>query len=328
MDVFYCCDDKFCGYMGISITSLFENNKDLSEINVYVGGQDISDDNKVKLDKTAGKYGRNIFILDTDKIERFLSENAIDYHESKAPYYRLFIDELLPESVSRVLYIDSDSVVVGSLSGLDSFVFEPDKVCAMKKDAVLPEYKVSIGLGENDVYYHSGVMLFDLDKWRRIKCSDLLINEIKEGRADYRLPDQDLLSRALNKNIQALDLKYNLLSHIFYFGIDVYRAIGEATDDNYYTVGQMQDAIEDPVILHCVRGIFGTPWEKGNTNPFKDEWTEYKEMSLWNDINETPSRTGGFTAVSRVLFKILPKKMFVSLYKNYSKRKHSEFVKS
>jgi lipopolysaccharide biosynthesis glycosyltransferase len=329
MNIFYCCDDKFCAYTGISITSLFENNKDLNEINVYIAGEGLSDENKAKLKKTAENYGRSIILLDAGKIDKFMAENdVINYNMSKAPYYRVFIDELLPESVSRVLYIDSDTVVVGSLSGLESFSFEPDKVCAMKRDPVFAEHKTSIGLNENDIYYHSGVILFDLENWRKHKCSDLLIKEIAEGRAKYRLPDQDLLSRAINKNIQALDLKYNFLSHIPYLGIDIYRAISDAHDETYYTTGQMKEAMDDPVILHCVRGVVGVPWEQGNTNPFKGEWTKYKEISLWNDIGVLPSRTGGFFAVPRLLLKILPKRLYIPLHIYYSKRKHSDFVKA
>ena len=327
MYILYACDDKFCAYTGISITSLFESNRDLDELNVFIAGQGISDENKLKLHKTAGNYGRNITIIDAEEIDKLLAENnAAIYNKSLAPFYRVFVDKIFPETVSRVLYIDSDSVVVGSLSELEAFAFEADKVCAMKKDPITVEYKKSIGLNEDDVYYHSGVMLFNLDNWRRLECSDMLLTEIAEGRANYRLPDQDLLSRALNKNIQPLDMKYNFITHIPYFGINVYRAISEANDSNYYTVLQMQEALDAPVILHTVRGLTGTPWEQGNTNPFKEEWTKYKDMSLWNDIGEAPSRTGGIIAVQRVLFRYLPKKLFVLLYKWFSKRKHSVYV--
>ena len=328
MDILYTCDDKFCAYTGISITSLFENNKELNEINVYIAGQDISEENKIKLKETAEKYARTITVLDTEKVDKFLDDNNIkNYNYSKAPYYRLFLDELLPESVNIILYIDSDTVVAGCLSEIESFSPGPDEVCAMKRDPVFPEYKTSIAMNENDIYYHSGVMVFYLDNWRRLKCRDLLMTEIREGRADTRLPDQDLLSRALNKNIQTLDLKYNFLAHIPYLGIDVYRAISDARDQTYYTVQQMQDAMDDPVILHCVRGFVGVPWEEGNTNPFKDVWVKYKEMSLWNDIGESPSRTGGLMAVQRLLLKVLPKKFYVLLHTFYTKRQHSKFIK-
>jgi len=328
MDILYSCDDKFCAYTGISITSLFENNKNPNEINVYIAGQNIGDENKTKLLKTAEKYGRNIILLDTGRVDKFLEEsNAVDYHESKAPYYRIFLDELLPETVSRVLYIDSDTIITGSLPEPESLDCKPDEVCAMKRDPVFAEHKISIGLSEDDIYYHSGVMIFYLDNWKRLKCRDILLNEIAQGRANYRLPDQDLLSSALNKNIQTLDLKYNFLTHIPYLGIDVYRAISDARDQTYYTVRQMQEAMDAPVILHCIRGFTGTPWEKGNTNPFKAEWTKYKEMSLWNDIGETPNRTGGFLAVQRILFKILPKKLYIPLHIFYSKQKTIRYNK-
>ena len=328
MNILYCCDDNYGAYTGISITSLFENNKDLNEINVYIAGQGISDKNKARLQKTAGNYGRCITMLDALRFEQFLRDNnASDYKESKATYYRVFIDKMLPESVSRVFYIDSDSVVVGSLSDLESFIFEPDKVCAMKRDPVQAIYKTSIGLKEDDIYYHAGAVLFDLDNWRRLKCSDLLIKEIEAGRADYRLPDQDLISAVLNKYIQTLDMKYNYITHIPYLGIDIYRAISDANDDTYYTVHQMQEAMADPVVLHYVKGFVGAPWEKGNINPFKEEYLKYKEMSLWNDTGETPNRMSKLMIVQRFLMKALPKKLYIPLHKLYSKQKHSKIIR-
>jgi len=328
MDIFYSCDDNYGAYTGISITSLFENNKELSKINVYIADQGISDKNITRLEKTAENYGRSITMLDTGRVSKFLAEKDVkDYKGNKATYYRIFIDELLPVSLSKVLYIDSDTVITGCLFDLESFTFEPDKVCAMTRDPIPDDYKSSIGLDNDNVYFHAGVILFSLDNWRKLKCSDLLIKEIAEGRVNYRLPDQDLLSRALNKNIQTLDLKYNFLTHIPYLGIDIYRAISDANDYTFYTEQQMQEALDDPVILHCVRGFVGAPWEEGNTNPFKAEWTKYKEMSLWNDIGENPSRTGGLMGVQRVLIKTLPKKFYIPLHKFYTKQKHSKFVK-
>ena len=46
MNVLYTCDNNYVWLMGISAISLFENNKELDNITVYLLGENISDKNK------------------------------------------------------------------------------------------------------------------------------------------------------------------------------------------------------------------------------------------------------------------------------------------
>ena len=49
MNVLYASDDKFAGILGTSLVSLMENNRDSSEINVFILDDGISQGNKEKL---------------------------------------------------------------------------------------------------------------------------------------------------------------------------------------------------------------------------------------------------------------------------------------
>lgn len=49
MNVLYASDDKFSGILGTSLVSLMENNRDSSEINVFILDDGISQGNKEKL---------------------------------------------------------------------------------------------------------------------------------------------------------------------------------------------------------------------------------------------------------------------------------------
>lgn len=46
MNVMYASDDNYSWLMGISMISLFENNKESKEINVYLFGDNIVEENK------------------------------------------------------------------------------------------------------------------------------------------------------------------------------------------------------------------------------------------------------------------------------------------
>ena len=49
MNVMYTCDDNYVWLMGISTISLFENNKTIEDLQVYLLGDNISQENKDKL---------------------------------------------------------------------------------------------------------------------------------------------------------------------------------------------------------------------------------------------------------------------------------------
>ena len=50
LHVVYASDDKFAEILGVSLTSLYMNNKEMEQINVYVLDSGIAASNKEKLD--------------------------------------------------------------------------------------------------------------------------------------------------------------------------------------------------------------------------------------------------------------------------------------
>ena len=67
LNVMYLTDNNYVVFAGVSIISLFENNKDIENINVYVIDDSISEKNKKIYLDIANKYKRNIIFLDLSK---------------------------------------------------------------------------------------------------------------------------------------------------------------------------------------------------------------------------------------------------------------------
>src|SRR3989442_9584076 len=107
-------------------------------------------------------------------------------------WYRLFLPELLPE-VDRILYLDIDTIVADSLTpllelDLSSFyvgavtnVFQPNHV---RRPAAL-------GLAGPEVYFNSGVLLFNLGEMRRADTSAACRSYAMENAERIEWPDQD-----------------------------------------------------------------------------------------------------------------------------------------
>ena len=60
LNVLYQFDNNYAPYAGISILSLFENNKGIKHLNVYCAAMGVDGRNTALLNETASKYGRNI----------------------------------------------------------------------------------------------------------------------------------------------------------------------------------------------------------------------------------------------------------------------------
>ena len=73
MNIVYYSSDLFSEMCGVAIQSLCENNKDADDINIYVVEDNISDENKKRLNNIVQHFSRKIF-----RIERYL------YPESRA----------------------------------------------------------------------------------------------------------------------------------------------------------------------------------------------------------------------------------------------------
>jgi len=316
MNILYSCDDKYSPYTGISITSLFENNKDLDEINIYVLGFGISKENISKFDKLSKQYGRNIIIADVAQIDKYLDENgAILFHGSRAPFYRLFLEQVIPDYIEKILYIDSDTVVADSLKELEEFQFDEDKVCAMIYERVFEGYNKYIGRKENDKYYNSGVLFINMLNWRNLKCSERLMKGIEKGYANFFIVDQDLICHVLNENIQVLPPKFNVLSDWIDLGLKNIYFYKDANENNFYSLQEMEYAISNPVILHCLAGRTGATWAKGNKNPFRHIWRDYKKISLWKDTDHKV-KLSFKQKIKNIMHIVLPRHLYCIIFKS------------
>ena len=72
MNIVYASDDNYAEIMGVSMLSLFENNKDTSEIVVYVLDSQIRNDNKQKLQQIADIYNRQLNFISIQKIYQII----------------------------------------------------------------------------------------------------------------------------------------------------------------------------------------------------------------------------------------------------------------
>lgn len=134
-------------------------------------------------------------------------------------YYRLLAPYLLPAELDRALYLDADIIINGSLEEFYNQSFENSYAAVVNDrfdncDKVVM-IKTKLGLKQEDVYFNSGVILFNLGLFRKkIKLEDIMAL-IEEKREVLRYFDQDVLNCLLQDHKKLCSSEYNNQTYPF-----------------------------------------------------------------------------------------------------------------
>ncbi len=316
LNVLYGCDNNYAPYTGVSMTSLFENNRDMDTINVYFAGVDISADNTRKFHTLCEKYDRNIIWLDTKRaMERTKEYRCKGWNGSLATWLRFFVLEQIPDSVENLLWIDSDTLVYGNLLELVSLDLDEYAMAAVG-DSICLGGRARTGLKETDTYFNAGVLLFNLEYWRKENTLIALMEHLQKNVDRYKANDQDLLNDFLKYKIFKLDLKYNCQGFLFAYDEDAYLDNLKWKGNAFYTKKEIVEAKEQPCIVHFFRFLGDYPWAIGKQNfhPLKEKYLYWKNMSLWKDDNGVQVKKDLIYRIEKILYILLPKKLFLTIF--------------
>lgn len=314
MNIVYASDDNYAFLAGVSMESLFINNKSVDIIDVYILDDGISDVNKDKLETISQRYGRNIIFIDirsfSDEIRKHTSV-GFNYEGkmSFTTYARFFIDDVLPASVDRALYIDCDTLIVAGIEEAYNVSLSDDCVISMAVDCTQREYVKSLDMKQDNNYYNAGVTLFDIARWRDKKCRQRIISHMQNVRSDYPLPDQDLLNVVLGDEIYKLPLKYNVQSPNYMY--KTYASICSAyslDERHYYDRNAWEEAMNNPAIIHFSGASFIRPWYHNSNHPLKRLYLDYYEPNVFyskDDYNNSYFNANSSVKIRYIMYKVL-----------------------
>ncbi len=136
-------------------------------------------------------------------------------HVSLETYYRLFLDLVFDASVKRVIYLDSDLVVLGDLARLQALDLK-GKTVAAAWDLHVRDWSQVRCLdsphASRQTYFNAGVLVIDLEAWRARSVGSRAVRFLAETPHEVLYWDQDALNHALRDDWQPLDPRWNRMS--------------------------------------------------------------------------------------------------------------------
>jgi lipopolysaccharide biosynthesis glycosyltransferase len=211
--VVYATDDNFWEHTYTSLYSLLANNRDIP-FDIRILAEQLSErqwDDIRFLDRVHQDVDVTLLPIDP----RALNNAPIMLKSfSLATYYRLLLGSLLPGSIGRVLYLDGDTIVRRPLH--DLFTLDLDgwvlgAVAHQNETQEIP-HAVRLGLPDGARNFNAGVLLINLDEWRKRGIEQHCLEYI-ETNADNPsalvFQDQDTLNAVLVGQWKNLDTSFN-----------------------------------------------------------------------------------------------------------------------
>lgn len=316
LNVLYQSNNNYAVITGVSMTSLLENNKMLDEINIYLLNDEISLENLEAMQQLCDNYKRNLIVIDTLEILNKLKELQVSpFKNTYTTYFKLMAITKLQLPTSRVLQLDGDTVINGSLEALCNMDLD-GCVCAATYDCTMNDYKKLIDIPVGDKYYNCGVLLINQEFWKEYDCEGKIVNHLKTVRNGYYTVDQDIINVLFRDKIKYLNVTYNFNSGFYIYGIKESLKMYDLKPPYYNTYEEIQKEYDDPIIYHCMGAMTGRPWEQDSIHPQNRIFDQYLKLSPWATSYKKISVTRNkIFRIQRNLYLLLPRSMYIPIHK-------------
>jgi len=262
MNILVTINKNYLNHLKTLLKSIQKSNPK-EQFSIYIFHRDL---NKKDLNNIKSIINKNMNLFPI-KIDNKEIDNYPVYEE-RYPieiYFRIFASIYLPKNLDRILYLDTDIIVINKLNKLYNMDFNNNYYIASTNIGkfIHKFNEIRLGLDKEYPYINTGVLLINLEKLRSIKIEYEVNNFIRKKGKVLMLPDQDIISTLYGNKIKVIDnLKYNLSD----------RTINLYNLKNYNSKIDLKWIRKNTIIIH----YYGKnkPWKKnykGILNCFYNE---------------------------------------------------------
>jgi lipopolysaccharide biosynthesis glycosyltransferase len=260
MEVLCGFDERFVPHAATMLCSLLENNR-VSRVHVLHGASKGKESERfkgsiAKLERLLVKYECKLVCYEVG-FEDFVGLR-VDESSSIAHYFRLLAPQVLPTHMKKILYLDSDLIVRGSLLALWNCDLSGNALAAVE-DAFWDPYSdwPYVEMPRGARYFNSGVMLINLDYWRQHRVGERAIAFVRDNPTKVNYYDQDALNAILINSWISLPAVWN-------------------------------HHIPNPAIVHFIGE--DKPWRWSVKHAYKNEYYRYRRKTPWRHYRLTEGR--------------------------------------
>jgi cephalosporin hydroxylase/lipopolysaccharide biosynthesis glycosyltransferase len=241
----------------------------------YLHGDDTGARNRRRVAAMVSDLGSEIRFHEVP--DRWVQGLPIKGFTRKATWYRILLDELLPD-IDRVLYLDADLLVTDSVVPLWQTGLAGQLVAAVSNVPMLHDrlYTERPELG-GDPYFNAGVLVMDLAGIRREGVGPELRELGVRHAARLRWRDQDVLNEVLHHRRLPLPPRWNCMNSVMNFPWAY----------EYFSVEDLEDARRNPAIRHFEGPADNKPWHLLAQRALRRKYVAHRRNTPWPRVWRT-----------------------------------------
>lgn len=298
-------DSNYAEFVAVVIVSLFDTNswQDFTTIHLLSNGIDAA-----TLEKLSQHVPEDKGELKVYDIKSLKEDLGIDVPPTIAitSYARLFLPDLLSQEVERVLYLDCDTVVSGSVEEFYCVDFNGNWVAGVRDTLISTEIKTAVGLTVVDEYVNAGVLMLNLKAWRENavtqRCLDFLLDH--GGRVAHH--DQGIINGVCNHKKVVVHPRFNATTCYFSHPYPLL----EKQNTPFYSQQEVEEATSQPAIIHFTEGFYNRPWIVNSWHPLRGVFRRYHSMTQWANNSLQPDRRSAAARLVAWSFVHLPYRLY------------------
>lgn len=291
MNIAIALNRKYVKHTCVMLHSLFKNHL-TTDVCVYVLHSELTEEDCKLMQSIQEQYLRGMLRFVYIEKELIPDDFPTTTFWTREMYYRLMLVDLLPASVTRILYLDIDMIVNKDITELYDMDFEGRSLIVSKDMEFenMMEHSCSGNAAhdrmfkqlqeEGHVYFCSGMVLFNIKKIREAYSFDKYLDIFKEIKEYMAYPDQDLLNYVHKGDVKYVDeLTYGVFAQTAHTLGYSYQDIKQNASIIHFT-GQAKPWTNN-LIRYDIEKIW---WEYAAETPF---YNELMQRVFWNSMEST-----------------------------------------
>ena len=262
--VAFCISDNYSSIVAVTLQSFVDHHTNESVFIFHIVSEAMSADNLAYLKSVIAP--RPSWQLVYHPIEKKNLAHIPTGPFTIHTWYRIFLDQLLPEDVEKVLYLDADTLIASSIDELFQIPLENVAIGAAKdQQNFIIATKQRIGLPQQHTYVCAGVLLMNLSYWRKHNIAQQILDWAIANAHRLGCPDQDAINVVLREKTVVLPAKWGIIARNFLY-------------DAFYQTEEAAEAYHHPCIIHYA-GCAPWYYELSKIAP--------RFQKLWYETNQT-----------------------------------------
>ncbi|WP_148122969.1 glycosyltransferase family 8 protein, partial [Campylobacter sp. BCW_4322] len=289
--IVFSVDSNYIGALRVAIGSLVSNLNSSKYCIIYILHTELKSKTIIKFLNSCRFHNAKIIFLNIKSlVEKFTNKYKVKLygtgHFTISMYYRFLIPFIF-KKYKKVIYLDCDIIVKNDINDLYNVNIQDNYIGAIR-DIVVENIKLKINCEysvfinkilkiEDEKYFNSGVLIFNIDKCNQNKFVDNCFKSLSLLENNLYCPDQDVLNYVCKNKVYYISFKWNFMWNI--------ESVVEKYKEVYLDkriICDFESSKKNPYIIHYCD--YFKPWSHPYL-PYADCWWKYaRETPFYEEI--------------------------------------------